>query len=80
MATKVFLTNGSGYSLISDERDIMVSRTYYLEVIQWCAENGISIYDNGQRGAAAFGVNLWRIENEAQRLVFMLRWGFDGIQ
>ena len=75
MATKTFITNYSGQSLVGDERDIMVSRTHYLAVIDWCKEHKISVYDSGTRGAAAsFGVNLWRVEDDAQRVLFMLRW------
>lgn len=75
MATKTFITNYSGQSLVGDERDIMVSRTHYLAVIDWCKEHKISVHDSGTRGAAAsFGVNLWRVEDDAQRVLFMLRW------
>lgn len=72
MPTKVFITDNRGYSLVSDERDIMVSRMHYVEVLEWCAQNNIAAAPAAI--AAAFGVNLWRIEDEAQRTLFMLRW------
>lgn len=78
MASKVFLKAG-GNQLISDERDIMVPARYRSQVIQWCRESGVEAevlegnytHDIAQK---MFGVNIWRIRDEQQRVWFALRW------
>jgi hypothetical protein len=78
MASKVFLKAG-GNQLISDERDIMVAARYRSQVIQWCRESGVEVEDpqcNYTHDIAQkmFGVNIWRIRDEQQRVLFALRW------
>ena len=78
MARKTFLER-NGLSLCSDDRDIMVPRKYYYDVLSWCVEQGIVVenvmeyYDNGL-SAMLFDVNLWRVKDDKQRLMFALRW------
>ena len=78
MASKVFLKAG-GIQLISDERDIMVAARYRSQVIQWCRESGVIVEDPGGNythdiAQKRFGVNIWRIRDEQQRVWFALRW------
>jgi hypothetical protein len=79
MATKVFLSTGN-LQLISDERDIALPRKQMLEVIDWCKENDINIespltLSTDQLTARIFNVNIWRVRDESQRMLFVLRWG-----
>ncbi len=75
MAIKEFMIDNRGYVLTGDERSIMVPRIYKYEVIDWCMENGITAnISSSDLSEAAFKVNLWRIEDEKQRMLFMLRW------
>lgn len=78
MAQKIFLER-QRMKLISDERDIMVPAKYHHAVLEWCQQNHIGVEapgDNYDHGIARriFGVNLWRIRDEEQRLWFALRW------
>jgi hypothetical protein len=76
MARKVFATDKRGYSLWGDDRDIMVALDYHRDVQEWCEANGVvAIVNCSLLSAKAFGVILWRIDDEDQRLVFILRWG-----
>jgi hypothetical protein len=76
MTIKVFMVDDHGYSLHGDERCVMVPRIYKYEVLDWCAENGITAtVSSSDLSESAFKVNLWRVEDEGQRLVFLLRWG-----
>ena len=78
MARKTFLER-NGLSLCGDDRDIMVPRKYYYDVLSWCVEQGIVVenameyYDNGL-SAMLFDVTLWRVRNEKHRVAFALRW------
>ncbi len=80
MARKTFLEH-QGLKLCGDERDVMVPKKHYHEVMAWCADQGIVVEgafdarDYGSRlSATLFGVNLWRIRNEKHRVMFVLRW------
>ena len=79
MATKVFLEY-QGFSLISDERDVMVSTDHRREVIKWCKQNKIQAelvtigLQEHKDIKSMFGVNLWRIKDDEQRTLFVLRW------
>ena len=75
MATKVFLER-KGLALVSDERDIMVTSSLTKDVIAWCDENKIDAEQvaNSPITQYSFGVNLWRVRNEEQRMWFTLRW------
>lgn len=77
MARKTFLER-NGLSLCGDDRDVMVPRKYYYDVLEWCVEQGIVVenameYDNSL-SAMLFDVNLWRVRNEKHRVAFALRW------
>ena len=77
MATKTFLER-NGLSLCGDDRDIMVPKKYYWDVMTWCQDQGIVVenameYDNSL-SAMLFNVNLWRVRNEKHRVAFALRW------
>jgi hypothetical protein len=75
MARKEFIIDNRGYALVGDERDIMVDGQHYQSVINWCIENEIDARVNSSPiASSAFGKTLWKVEDEAQRLVFMLRW------
>ena len=77
MARKTFLER-DGLSLCGDDRDIMVPKKYYWDVMTWCQDQGIVVenameYDNSL-SAMLFNVNLWRVRNEKHRVAFALRW------
>jgi len=82
MTRKTFLTI-NGLSLCGDERDIMVPKKYYWDVLTWCQDQGIvaenafahdqATYES-RASAMLFDVNLWRIRNERHRVMFVLRW------
>ena len=75
MGTKVFRERGN-IKLISDERDIVVPSEYYDEIITWCHKNNIKATTSNYsaRAQAVFGVLLWRVKNEQDRVLFALRW------
>ena len=79
MSLKVFLSMGN-LKLISDERDIALPRKQMLEVINWCKVNDIDIENplslsTDQLSARIFDVNIWRVKDNNQRMLFVLRWG-----
>lgn len=78
MGTKVFRER-NGLKLISDERDIEVSAKYRAKVQEWCNDNGIkatlaSPAEGTSWAASVWGVNLWRVRDEQQRVMFALKW------
>lgn len=78
MATKVF-RELNNFKLIGDERDIMVRSKYKLDVMNWCNDNNIEAIIPLRAGhlklvEMTFGVTLWRVKDEQQRLMFALRW------
>lgn len=77
MGTKV-LAERAGFKLIGDDRDVAINRQQRNEVWQWCSDNGIYAEYNGPgSGGSFFGVDLWRIKDEQQRMLFLLKWGAD---
>jgi hypothetical protein len=75
MGRREFIVDKRGYALMGDERDIMTSSRHYQEIIDWCRDNGIDAVANScGMSALAFGVVLWKVVDEEQRLVFLLRW------
>lgn len=77
MGRKTFLER-NGLKLCGDERDVMVPKRHYWDVMVWCQDQGIVVenameYDNSL-SAMLFDVNLWRVRDEQQRLAFILRW------
>jgi len=74
MGTRVFAGIGN-FKLISDERDIMVHKDHYEQVIAWCEQMNITATSSHMILAPTmFGVNLWRVKDDEQRLMFALRW------
>lgn len=74
MGTKVFARRGE-LELVSDDRDVMVDWNRRLDVWAWCEENGIEFeYSDSAHVTKHFGVDLWRIKNDQQRVWFMLKW------
>lgn len=78
MGQKIFLEKHQT-TLVSDERDIMVSADYYFDVLEWCWENHIKVEAPGCNythdiAKKMFNVHLWRIRDEQQRMWFSLRW------
>lgn len=78
MATKVFKTY-KDLKLVGDERDIMVPARHRLAVLDWCDANDIAATlatgpTVSSFSAINFGVNLWRVQDERQRVMFILRW------
>lgn len=77
MNTKEFLKIGD-YSITSDARDIMLPYNKIGEVLNWCDQNnvqhdipGVVTVNNFLHG---YGFHLWRIKDDEQRVLFMLRW------
>lgn len=75
---KVFCKK-DGIVLQGDPRDIMLPAQYKIMILNWCRKNGVMIesplskeYEYIARDY--FGVNLWRIRDEKQRMWFTLRW------
>jgi hypothetical protein len=75
MGGKVFARSSSGAELFSDERDIAVNWQIRLEVYDWLQENKIEAEYQGAEHGRLFGVDLWRVKNEQQRMLFLLKWG-----
>ena len=76
MARKEFIIDNRGYVLMGDERDIMVDIKHYRDIINWCIDNNIkAVVNSSPIAASAFGKTLWKVEDEKQRMLFMLRWG-----
>ena len=79
MGTRVFLENKE-FKLVGDERDVMVSHHLLTQVSIWCRDNGINAVLNYQGSDVrwmvqkAFKVDLWRVEDDKQRAMFILRW------
>ena len=74
MAEKVFIERKS-LQLISDELDVMLPMGLTNQVEEWCLNNNITAERVPQIFVqTAFGVTLWRIKDERQRMWFTLRW------
>ena len=78
MGTKVF-RELNNIKLISDERDIMVPCEHHDEIFTWCHENNIKATTSNYSAfaQAIFGVLLWRVKNEQDRVLFALRWASE---
>lgn len=75
MSSRVFLKKGP-LLLVSDERDIIVSNQLIDQVIAWCDEHNICAEQVATLSLTqwSFGVNLWRVRDEEQRMWFALKW------
>lgn len=74
---KVFAEHKNGYKLVGDSRYIMLPQELHDDIITWCHDNNIkaTTVNVGAWGQAMFGVLLWKIFNEEQRVMFALKWG-----
>lgn len=70
MTTRVF-AEWHGAELNSDVRDIGIKVQDADVIIPWCVENNIDI----QRVNRGFGIDVWRIKDEQQRMMFLLKFG-----
>ena len=70
MASKVF-AEWHGVALNSDARDIGVKVQDVDLIMPWCEKNNIDI----QRVNRGFGIDVWRIKDEQQRMMFLLKFG-----
>lgn len=79
MASKVFLESGS-MQLVGDERDVMVPHRLQTQVMRWCWDNDIRCELNYQGSQErwliqeTFKMDLWKVPDEQQRVLFILRW------
>lgn len=69
MGTRVFAEKGR-VKLIGDERDIGIVSNYREDVWAWCDANNINLEYQGTLGK----MDLWRVRDERQRVMFLLRW------
>ncbi len=69
MGTRVFAEKGR-VRLIGDERDIGIVSNYREDVWAWCDANNINLEYQGTLGK----MDLWRVRDERQRVMFLLRW------
>ena len=77
MAQKTFINiEFADIKLVSDDRDIMLPLQLRKQVEEWCSINEITAEPVGDRVfiQTMFGVTLWRVKDEAQRVAFALRW------
>lgn len=68
-ATRVFAEKGR-VKLVGDQRDIAVISNQRQDVWNWCNSNNIELEYQGSLG----GTDLWRVRNERQRMMFLLKW------
>lgn len=68
-ATRIFAEKGR-VKLVGDERDVAVVSNYRQDVWDWCAANKIELEYQGSLG----GADLWRVRDDRQRVMFILRW------
>ena len=78
MPQKVFMTKGE-LRLHGDERDQVVPSKLRKHVYEWCVRNGVVAdmplsRDGVYISEKYFGVDLWRIKDDQQRMLFVLRW------
>lgn len=69
MGTRVFAEKGR-VKLVGDERDIGIVSNYREDVWAWCDANNINLEYQGTLGK----MDLWRVRDERQRVMFLLRW------
>lgn len=79
MSNKKVFCSKDDIELIGDERDVILPIQYKMEVLNWCRKNNVIVElpmdkENEELAFLYFGVNLWRIKNDKQRMLFILRW------
>jgi len=78
MGQKIFIEKDR-YQLRGDSRDFALPVEHTKVMLDWCEQQGINVEcpldnDNQYLARNYFGVNLWRVRDDEQRVVFMLRW------
>jgi hypothetical protein len=78
MGEKIFMEKDK-LTLRGDDRDIMLPVQYKMAVLRWCRRNKIDFEfplskDQQDIVKHYFGVNIWRVRDEQQRMWFMFRW------
>ena len=78
MAEKVFMERRD-IVLRGDHRDFMLPVQYTRAVLLWCRKNKVDVErplkdDHGILAREYFGMELWRIRDEQQRMWFALKW------
>ena len=74
MVSKVFLESGI-MQLVGDECDVMVPHHLQTQVVRWCRDNDIKCELNYEGAEERwFKMDLWRVRDEQQRVLFLLRW------
>ena len=78
MAEKIFMERDR-FVLRADDRDIMLPAQNKMAVVRWCRRNNIDFEfplskDQQEIVKHYFGVNIWRVRDEQQRMWFLLRW------
>lgn len=68
---KEFARDQRGYCLMGDSRDIGVSTRHYVDVTLWIHRNNIK---TARRTHTGMGTDVWRIEDEHERVLFALKW------
>jgi hypothetical protein len=69
MGTAVFAEIGK-FRLISDDRDVGIGTAHRMEVYEWLATNCMT----AELTHSGLGMDVWRVYDEAQRALFVLRW------
>lgn len=70
MALKEFASHGK-FKFMSDERNIGVKTWHRDHVWAWCRDNGI---ESEYQGTTFGGTDVWRVQDERQRVAFVLKW------
>ncbi len=78
MGQKIFFER-DGYRVVADERDIALPTKHTLEVERWCQDSGINVElvlsGLSQRMIErTFHHNIWRVKDQNERALFLLRW------
>jgi len=77
MSEKVFIDiESADIKLVGDHRDIMLPMKMTKEIQAWCDSNKVIAepVQNHVIIQTMFGVTLWRIKDDEQRMLFTLRW------
>jgi hypothetical protein len=73
---KVFAENDKGHKLVGDSRYVMTRQGLHDDIVTWCHENNIraKTVNTEAWSQMIFHSLLWRIDDEAHRVMFTLRW------
>lgn len=73
MDLKEFARDAWGFTFVSDERDIATAYSHRQAVYEWAGQNGVIVEYQGTLG----GRDVWRVQDERQRVLFLLKWSSD---